>query len=141
MKKFNLELSAEKTRLLPFSPSRQVGCVAFDFLGFEFRWGTDRAGKPHVDKRTACKSLKNSLKRFKLWCQENRHRRLPDLFKQLNTKLTGYFNHFGVHGNYPSLALFYYRAMRHLWKVLNQRSQRRSYNWKGSGSYWPILAL
>jgi len=131
MKKFNLELSTEKTHILPFSPSGQVGCVPFNFLGFEFRWGKDRAGKPHVDKRTAPKSLKNSLTRFKLWCQKNRHRRLPDLFKLLNTKLTGYFNHFGIHGNFPSLTRFYHRAIRYLWKYLNQRSQRKSYNWEG----------
>jgi RNA-directed DNA polymerase len=131
LKKFNLELSAEKTHILPFSPSRQVGCVPFNFLGFEFRWGKDRAGKQHVDKRTSRRSLNNSLMRFKLWCKENRHRRLPDLFSLLNAKLRGYFNHFGVHGNYPSLAQFYYRAMRHLWKYLNQRSQRKSYNWEG----------
>jgi RNA-directed DNA polymerase len=131
LRKFNLELSAEKTHILPFSPSGQVGCVPFNFLGFEFRWGKDRAGKPHVDKRTARRSLNNSLMRFKLWCKENRHRRLPDLFKLLNAKLRGYFNHFGVYGNYPSLAQFYYRAMRHLWKYLNQRSQRKSYNWEG----------
>ena len=63
LKKFNLELSTEKTRITPFSPS---GKTSFDFLGFEFRWGKDRSGKPHVDKRTARKSLRNSLTRFKL---------------------------------------------------------------------------
>ena len=131
MKKFNLELSAEKTHILPFSPSRQTGCVPINFLGFEFRWGKDRAGKPHIDKRTSRKSLNNSLMRFKLWCKENRYRRLPDLLSLLNAKLRGYFNHFGVHGNYPSLAQFYYRAIRYLWEYLNQRSQRRSYNWEG----------
>jgi RNA-directed DNA polymerase len=131
LKKFNLELSAEKTHVLPFSPSGQIGCTPFDFLGFEFRWGTDRAGKPHVNKRTARNNLKNSLQRVKLWCKENRHLRLPDLFKQLNAKLTGYYNHYGVHGNSPSLALFYQRVTRYLWQYLNQRSQRKSYNWEG----------
>ncbi|MCJ7434799.1 MAG: hypothetical protein MUO77_15050, partial [Anaerolineales bacterium] len=43
----------------------------------------------------------------------------------------GYFNYFGVHGNYPCLALFHYWAIRYLWKYLNQRSQRKSYNWVG----------
>jgi RNA-directed DNA polymerase len=71
------------------------------------------------------------LKRFKLWCKENRHRPLPDLFKALNAKLRGYFNYFGVHGNLPSLALFHYQVIKFLWKYLNQRSQRKSYNWEG----------
>lgn len=131
LKKFNLELSAEKTHIIPFSPSEPMGKTSFNFLGFEFRWGKDRAGKPHVDKRTARKSLRNSLTRFKLWFKENRHHRLPDLFRLLNTKLTGYFNHFGVHGNLQSLEFFYYQTIRLVWKYLNRRSQRKSYNWDG----------
>jgi RNA-directed DNA polymerase len=130
MKKFNLELSADKTHIIPFSPTG-LGSTSFDFLGFEFRWGKDRAGKPHVDKRTARKSLRNSLTRFKLSFKENRHRRLPDLFKLLNAKLTGYFNHFGVHGNIRSLEFFHYQVIRQVWKYLNRRSQRKSYNWEG----------
>ena len=131
MKKFNLELSAEKTQIIPFSPSGVAGSSYFNFLGFEFRWGKDRSGKPHVDKRTARKSLRNSLARFKLWCKDNRHRRLPDLFKALNAKLRGYFNYFGVHGNLPSLTEFYYHAIKYMQRYLNRRSQRKSYNWVG----------
>ena len=129
--KFGLELSAEKTRIVPFSPTISPGATSFDFLGFEFRWGKDRAGKPHVNKRTARKSLRKSLTSFKQWCKENRHRHLPDLFKTLNAKLRGYYNYFGVQGNYPSIAWFYYQAIRYLWRYLNQRSQRKSYNWEG----------
>ena len=129
--KYGLELSAEKTRIVPFSRTINPGATSFDFLGFEFRWGRDRAGKAHVNKCTARKSLRNSLARFKLWCKENRHRHLPDLFKALNAKLRGYFNYFGVVGNYPSLVTFHYQAMRFLWKYLNQCSQRKSYNWEG----------
>jgi RNA-directed DNA polymerase len=131
MRKFNLELAADKTQIIPFSANRALGNSSFDFLGFEFRWGKDRAGEPHVNKRTARKSLRKSLKRFKLWCKENRHCRLPDLLKALNAKLRGYFNYFGVHGNLPSLSLFHYHAIRFLFRYLNQRSQRKSYNWEG----------
>jgi len=130
LKKFNLELSAEKTHIIPFSPTG-LGSTSFDFLGFEYRWGKDRAGKPHVEKRTARKNLRNSLTRFKLWLKENRHRRLPDLFRLLNAKLTGYFNYYGVHGNIRSLEYFYYQVIRQVWKYLNRRSQRKSYNWGG----------
>jgi hypothetical protein len=137
MKKFNLELSAEKTHIIPFSPNGTVS-TSFDFLGFEFRWGKDRKGKPHVDKRTARKSLRNSLTRFKQWLKENRHRQMPDLFRLLNAKLTGYFNHYGVHGNIRSLEFFYYQVIRQTWKYLNRRSQRKSYNWEG---FRQLLAL
>jgi RNA-directed DNA polymerase len=126
--KFGLELSAEKTQIIPFS-AKALGMSSFDFLGFEFRWGKDRKGKPHVDKRTARKSLRKSQKRLPLWCKENRHRKIPELFKALNAKLRGYYNYFGVYGNLPSLNAFYLYAVRTLWKFLNRRSQRKSYNW------------
>jgi len=129
--KFGLELSAEKTQIIPFSSEITPGKTAFDFLGFEFRWGKDRKGKPHVKRRTARKSLRNSKKRFTQWCKDNRHRRLPDLFKALNAKLRGYYNYFGVYGNSSSLQTFYFHASRTLMKFLNRRSQRKSYNWVG----------
>jgi len=128
--KFGLELSAEKTQIIPFS-AKALGKSSFDFLGFEFRWGLDRKGKPHVDKRTARKSLRKSQKRLSLWCKGNRHRRIPELFKALNAKLRGYYNYFGVYGNLSSLNAFYLYAVRALWKFLNRRSQRKSYNWVG----------
>jgi len=129
--KFGLELSEEKTRVIPFSPTIRSGKTNFDFLGFEFRWGKDRAGKPNVKRRTARKNLRSSLKRFNEWCKKNRHLRLPELFKQLNAKLRGYFNYYGVIGNFSSLMVFFYRALRMLMKFLNRRSQRGSYNWAG----------
>jgi hypothetical protein len=127
--KFGLELSVEKTRIIGFSPTDRPGKTSFDFLGFELRWGKDRAGKPHVKRRTSSKKLRSSLKCFNEWCKENRHLRLAELFKRLNAKLRGYFNYYGVIGNYSSLSLFFYKAMKMLIKHLNRRSQRRSYNW------------
>ena len=129
--KFGLELSAEKTRIIPFSSTSKPGKTSFDFLGFEFRWGKDRKGKPHVMRRTARKNLRSSLKRFKEWCQESRSLRLPELFKLLNAKLRGHYNYYGVNGNILSLKQFYYRVTLLLLKYLNRRSQRRSYNWAG----------
>jgi len=49
--KFGLELSVEKTRVIPFSKEITLGKTSFDLLGFEFRWGKDRMGKPHVKRR------------------------------------------------------------------------------------------
>jgi group II intron reverse transcriptase/maturase len=129
--KFGLELSAEKTRIIPFSSTIKPGKTSFDFLGFEFRWGKDRKGKPHVTRRTAPKNLRSSLKRFKEWCQASRSIRLPELFKLMNAKLRGHYNYYGVNGNILSLEQFFYRVKLMLLKYLNRRSQRRSYNWAG----------
>jgi len=131
LEKFGLELSAAKTRLIPFQRYRRAGQTSFEFLGFEFRWGKDRKGKDHLKRRTARKKLHTALKRFTAWCKENRHLRLSVLFKRLNAKLRGYYNYYGVHGNAASLKEFFNSAMRILLKWLNRRSQRHSYTWQG----------
>ena len=131
LEKFGLTLATEKTRILPFSRQQPTGQGSFEFLGFEFRWGQDRAGKAHLKRRTARPKLRASLQRFTQWCKENRQRRLSVLFKQLNRKLRGYYQYYGVHGNSASLKQFFDGALRILLKWLNRRSQRHSYNWQG----------
>lgn len=88
--KFGLALAADKTRIIPFDRAQSE--TGFDFLGFEFRWGKDRAGKPHLKRRTAPKKLRQSIQNFTDWCRQNRNLRLPYLFRQLNAKLRGYYN-------------------------------------------------
>ena len=129
--KFGLEISVEKTRVMRFSRTDRPGKARFDFLGFEFRWGKDRSGKPNVKRRTSRKKLRGSLKNFTQWCRENRHQRLDVLFKKMNAKLRGYYAYYGVIGNYGSLKEFFREAVRILFKWLNRCSQRRSYNWAG----------
>jgi RNA polymerase-binding protein DksA len=87
--KFGLRMSPAKTRRLPF-PRTGEGAEAFDFLGFEFRWHRDRQGRPHLTRRTPRKSLRASLQRYTDWRRTNRHRRMRDLFRELNQKLGGY---------------------------------------------------
>lgn len=131
LEKFGLQLAADKTRVLHFSRSHQPGSSRFDFLGFEFRWDQDRAGTLRVVRRTSRKKLRNSIANFTQWCRQNRNVRLNVLFPQLNRKLRGYYNYYGVHGNAVGLQQFHRRAMEILLKWLNRRSQRRSFNWQG----------
>ncbi len=124
--KFGLSLSAAKTRVIPFQAAETA---RVDFLGFEFYWGKDRAGKDYLKRRTSRKKLHKSLKQFAEWCKLNRHRKLKELFSLLNAKLRGYYNYYGVNGNYASLEQFYDGALRLLLKWLNRRSQRNSFTW------------
>jgi len=124
-------LSPEKTKVIELRRDQQSGKNSFDFLGFEFRWGKDRSGKPHLKRRTSRKKLRKSLKNFTDWCKANRHLRLDVLFKKLNAKLRGYYNYYGVIGNSASLMEFFKQATRILFKWLNRCSQRRSYTWRG----------
>jgi hypothetical protein len=131
LEKFGLTLATEKTRILPFSRQPSPGPSSFEFLGFEFRWGQDRAGKAHLKRRTARPKRRASLPCFTQWCRENRQRRLRGLCKQLHGKLRGYYHYYGGHGNRASRKQFFDGARRIRLKWLTRRSQRRSYNWQG----------
>lgn len=111
--------------------------TSFNFLGFEFRWGLSRRKQnrktriPIIKRRTSRKKMRASLANFKVWLKK--HCRLPKkiLFALLNRKLRGYYNDYGIIGNYKSLSTFVYHVTQTLFKWLNRRSQRKSYNWEG----------
>lgn len=126
LNKFGLSLSLDKTRVIRFSRFEK-GTDYFEFLGFEFRWGTSRKGKDMIKRRTSRKKLLSSLIKFNLWCRKCRNLRLRKIFKLLNAKLRGYYNYYGVIGNFASLQEFFRQATRILFKWLNRRSQKRSF--------------
>lgn len=129
--KFGLEISGEKTRILPFSRFKLEPNEAFEFLGFEFRWVKGRSGQPHVQRRTSPKKLRASVAIFTEWVKTNRHVRISTLMEKLRSKMRGYYNYYGVRGNCASLVKFTHEANRILFKWLNRRSNRRSYMWEG----------
>lgn len=139
--KFGLEVAAEKTNLLRFSPINWKASGAFEFLGFEFRRGLGRWRQPVLKRRTARKKYRASLATVQEWCRK--HCRLPKkiLFAQLNSKLRGYYHYYGIRGNYASLRNFLHQVKRILFKTLNRRSQRRSYNWKGFAELLEVFKL
>ncbi|MEN8132760.1 MAG: group II intron reverse transcriptase/maturase, partial [Pseudomonadota bacterium] len=97
--------------------------------------------KPVLKRRTARQKYRAALANFQEWCRK--HCRLPKqiLFAKLNSKLRGYYNYYGIRGNYASLQNFFYHAQRILFKAFNRRSQRRSYNWKGFAELIKVFRL
>lgn len=141
LEKFNLELAKEKTRILRFSRFDMERSEAFDFLSFEFRWGKDRKGKSRVQRRTSRNKFRASIANFTDWVKKNRHMRLNRLIKILNSKYRGYWNYYGIIGNYKSLSEFYFVTRGILFKWLNRRSQCRSYTWKGFHQMWAQMKV
>jgi len=134
--KFNLEVAKEKTKLLVFSPFHLKTNERFDFLGFEFSWGLTRkrgrsVRRTIIQHQTSKQKLKASLANFKTWLR--RYKEIPKkiLFAGLNRKLRGYYQYYGLRGNYKRMSTFLYHVIRMLYKTLNRRSQRKSYNWQG----------
>jgi len=136
--KFGLEIAEDKTRIIRFDKKSKL---RFEFLGFEFYWDKGRKGYSVLKRRTSRKKYRASLANFKAWCRENRCLPIRQLIAQVNRKLRGYWNYYGIRGNYRSLGEYYYFAQKILWKQLNRRSQKRSYTWDGFNALCKDLPL
>ena len=129
LKKFNLELSTEKSKLIDFSKySNNAG--TFDFLGFEFKWGFSRKGNRTLKIQTSRKKLKKSKQTVKEWLRKNRHLKVEILIRRLNKKLRGYYNYYGISGNYKRIREFFRYVVRRMLYTLRKRSQRHRLTWE-----------
>jgi len=130
--KFNLALSQEKTRIIKFTRFETRNSQTFVFLGFEFRWGLSKKNKPLVKMRTAKVKFRMALAALTKWIKIERFASdMVDIMDGLSAKLLGHFNYYGVSGNMEMLKSYYSQALRIVFKWLNRRSQRKSYNWNG----------
>jgi len=80
---------------------------AFEFLGFEFRWGLCRWRKPLVKRRTATKKYRAALANLNAWFRENSHRPKREFFAQLAANRRGYNQYYGIRGNYERIRDFF----------------------------------
>lgn len=129
LKKFNLDVAEDKTSLMRFSRFHVGRKRHFVFLGFEFYWGTDANGKARLRRRTAVKKQKATLSEYYQWIKGKRSFKLKEWLPQLRRKLLGFKNYFGLPDNSRSLANVYSYILHTLYKWLNRRSGRVSYNW------------
>ncbi len=109
--KFGLELAEEKSGIIPFSRYRLKENGGFRFLGFLYHWTPTRTGKAKVQRMTDPKKLQASVAAFSEWIQAKRHQRTHQIMAQLKRKLTGYWNYYGVTGNFRSLGKFWWSVL------------------------------
>ncbi len=139
--KFGLEVAEEKTNIIRFSRYQKEENTAFDFLGFEFRWGISRNGKMIIKKRTSPEKLRKALNSITEWCKHMGSMRRKDIFRKLNRKLIGYYNYYGVIGNYDSLSIFFFRMQKILYKWLKRKSFRGKLSWEKFNKYLEIYRI
>ncbi len=132
--KFKLYFNKDKTKLVKFSKrkySQGERQGTFDFLGFTFYLAKLRKGNLSVKLKTSSKRLRSKLKNVNHWMRMIRNRYpLKIIWKTFCAKLRGHIQYFGVSYNYRDVQTFLMRAKRILFKWLNRRSQRNSFNWK-----------
>jgi len=133
LSRFKLSLNEQKTRLVEFARPRNghPRPGVFDFLGFTFYWGRSRKGVPTPKVKTNGKRLRSKLKAVNAWGRTIRSRYpLKYIWAVFRAKLRGHIQYYGVSFNVRAVQTFLMKATRILFKWLNRRSQRRSFNWE-----------
>lgn len=131
---FKLTIHPQKTTLVKFrKPPREgqaKGNGTFDFLGFTHYWAKSRQGYWVIKRKTARKRLRRAMKAIWQWCRYNRHKKLLEQYRILSLKLRGYYQYYGIRGNYKALEVVYEHTER-VWRYwLSRRSHKGKITWE-----------
>lgn len=136
---YGISLNEAKTQVLISGQGEAARCrrlglkmPTFTFLGFLHVWGISvnrKTGKEfwRVKRRTCPKRFKKKLSEIKADIRKNRHKK--DLVAREKRVTQGYLNYFAINDNSKRISQFVNEVKRLLYKYLNRRSQRRSFNW------------
>src|SRR5438552_5602756 len=138
MRKFNLELHPEKTRLLEFGPfaidQRQWRGEGkpetFNFLGFTHICVKKRSnGRFTVLRQTIRKRLQTKLNEVKAELQRRLHEPIPEVGQWLQAVVRGHIRYYGVPQNQNALWIFRFQIGRLWHRALSRRSQKGRVLW------------
>lgn len=127
--KFNLEIETSKTKIFPFGKNSNTK-DNFDFLGFNIYNATKRNNKYRVGYRTSQKKSKVKKQDIKNFIKDNKYLKPKRIIKELNRKLIGYYNYYGISFNMNWLKDIYNYTVKELKKWLSRRSQKGKLTWK-----------
>jgi group II intron reverse transcriptase/maturase len=138
LRKFNLELHEDKTRLIEFGrfaaknrKRRGEGKPeSFNFLGFTHICGRDRNGKFVVLRHTMRERLRAKLRAIRKELKQRLHMPIPVIARWLRSVLRGHYNYYGVPRNGRALNALRFYVGRLWFKCFYRRSQRTRSNWE-----------
>lgn len=136
--KFKLEIAEEKTKIIPFGrfaerDSKRKGQgkpPTFDFLGFTHYCSKSKKGSFRVKRKSSSKKVSAKLKKQKEWLKANRTTDIRIIMTKMNRSVIGYYNYYCITDNIHTVGEFLYRVKQLLFKWMNRRSQRKSFNWE-----------
>lgn len=138
MRRFELELHPDKTRLIEFgrfaaqrrAEKGQTKPETFDFLGFTHICGRRKSGEFTLVRHTTQKRMRRRLKeiREEIYCR--RHAPVHEQGKWLGQVMRGYFQYHAVPTNIRALGVFRAQIERHWLHALRRRGQRDRTTWR-----------
>jgi len=138
LKECGLNISERKSGIIEFGKkvwerSRKTGKAmgTFDFLGFTHYCDKSRKGNYKLGRKTSNKKYRQKLVMMNDWLKKIRNTvKVEEWIKIVRMKLIGHYNYYGVSGNYKWMRRYYNQTIRMIYKWINRRSQKKSYNWE-----------
>ena len=136
LEQFALEVEPTKTALLRFGDLAPALCKrdgdrrprTFDFLGFTHYLALKR-GRAKLGRKTQRERVRKNLRALGARLKALRIAGTRAMQEYVRRHLDGHIQYFWVSGNSRSVRIYVFRVARLLFTWINQRSQRRSFNW------------
>jgi RNA-directed DNA polymerase len=137
LKRFGLELHAQKTRLIEFGryaeedrQSRGEGKPeTFNFLGFTHSCAKTRKGRFVVLRQTMRQRWQRKLKEVKAKLKQRMTTSVPVMGQYVRSVILGHMRYYAVPMNAVSVSDFRMAVARIWWRVLERRSQKARVSW------------
>lgn len=147
---FGLRLSKEKTRIMEFGRfagenKKRRGerkPDTFDFLGLTHYCTKTKDGRFMVRVKTSRKRINRNIGLMKTWLKQVRNiLPIERMWPIIASKLQGHYNYYGVSGNFESIQRYYRKTQYLVYKWMNRRSQKKTWNWDGFLKYLETYPL
>ena len=79
------------------------------------------------------------MKAYWQWCRHNRHEPVPEQYGMLCRKLRGYYQYYGIRGNYKAMEVVYEHVEK-AWRYwLSRRDRQGTVDWETFEATYRVL--
>jgi RNA-directed DNA polymerase len=125
LKKVEIEINEEKTKVVEFGNGG-----GFGFLGFDFRAGRNRFGKRFVLRTPKRKKQSELLKRVRYILKNSRHRSTQEVVGKIRPVIVGWVNYFRVGNSRRAFDWVRFEIMRQVRRFAMKQKGRPGCGWK-----------
>ncbi len=125
LKKVEVELNEEKTRIVNISEGGSFG-----FLGFDLREAKNCLGKRFILRTPMKKKQSELLRRVGRILKFSRHRKLPEILERIRPVIVGWVNYFRVGNSGRAFDWIRFEMMRKIRRFVMKQKGRPGCGWK-----------
>jgi len=125
LKKVEVEINEEKTRVVDFKEGGSFG-----FLGFDLREARNRLGKRFILRTPKKKKQSELLRRVGRILKFSRHRKLPEVLERIGPVIMGWVNYFRVGNSRRAFDWLRFEMMRKIRRFVMKQKGRPGCGWK-----------